>query len=549
MQKDQARVLNTTIACTMLMLTGCASLQPQPATKEEVRQRVVNDQGAMYSDQEPVTGPITFYEAAARALKYNLDYRLKLMESALAANLRDVSTNDLLPQLVASAGYSDRSNDSGGTSVGIEDRQVSLRPSTSEQRYHEVAALNMSWNLLDFGVAYYRTQQKADQILMAEERRRKVAQNVLQDVRNSYWRALAAQRLKPEVDQLLSRTWIALRAAQAAENRGLLPKQEILAYQRALLDAISLLTIRRQDLEFAQAELSALMSLPPGTPLVLADTEQGALPKVVTPEPQLEQLALEHRPEIMEEWYRKRVNLNDIKIAKMQLWPNIGIDLNTNYDSNDFLYNNMWSAVGVRVSMNLFRLLQLPSLNAQQDSQTKTDDLRRLALSMAILTQVRVGSLRYQLALQEVDFADESLRVDRNLLDYANAAHTTNFGSELEVIRAEGRYLLSRYEREAAYSDAQAAWGRLYNSIGFDVMPEAIAKDDVKTLAQEIEKTVTRQQQLEPDTSPPPMPDTTEPVGQQAPAQTGQSAQSAQSAQPAPAAPAATGGGNAPVVQ
>ncbi|MFM0339575.1 TolC family protein [Paraburkholderia fungorum] len=544
MQKHPAQLLSATVACTMLMLTGCASLQPRPTTREEVRQRVVDDQVSMYNEQEPVTGPITFYEAAARALKYNLDYRLKLLEGALAANLRDVSANEMLPQLVASAGYSGRSNDSGGTSIGIQDRQVSLRPSTSEERYHQVAALGMSWNLLDFGVAYFRTQQRADQMLMAEERRRKVAQNVLQDVRNAYWRALAAQRLKPEVDQLLARTYIALRAARQAEDKGLLPKQEILAYQRALLDSVSLLTIRRQDLEFAQSELAALMSLPPGTPLVLADTEEGALPAVVTPEPQLEQLALQNRPEVMEEWYRKRVNENDLKIAKAQLWPNVGIDLSRNYDSNEFLYNNLWSAVGVRVSMNLFRLLQLPALNAQQDSTTKTDDMRRLALSMAILTQVRVGTLRYRLSLQEVEFADESLRVDRSLLDYAQAAHTTSFGSELEVIRAEGRYLLSRYQREAAYSDAQAAWGRLYNSIGFDVMPDAIAKNDIRTLANEIEKTVVAQQQKEQELPGPPLPDPAQPQ----PA--AQSSQPASSATPANATQlAAPGGSHAQALQ
>ena len=67
----------------------------------------------------------------------------------------------------------------------------------------------------------------------------------------------------------------------------------------------------------------------------------------------------------MEEWYRKRVNENDIRIAKAQLWPNIGIDMNVNYDSNTYLYNNYWAAVGVRVSLNLFRLLQLPALNEQ----------------------------------------------------------------------------------------------------------------------------------------------------------------------------------------
>src|SRR5262245_28088655 len=194
-----------------LLIGGCGSFVPVPYTADEVKSRILTDRLQMYGDQEPVSGPITFYEAAARALKYNLDYRLKLLESALSANLRDVSSHEMLPRLVASASRSGRSNDSGGTSIGIVDRQVSLRPSTSEERYHTLAGLGLSWSTLDFAVAYYRTAQRSDQILMAEERRRKVAQNVLQDVRSAYWRALGAQRLLPQVDGLLARTNDALR--------------------------------------------------------------------------------------------------------------------------------------------------------------------------------------------------------------------------------------------------------------------------------------------------------------------------------------------------
>ncbi|MGJ7517369.1 TolC family protein [Pseudomonas baetica] len=494
MPKTATRLLSTALVSTML-LSACSSLDPKPSTEEENRQRILADQSRMYSGQEAVTTPITFYEAAARALKYNLDYRLKLMESALASDLRDVSSHEMLPRLVASAGYAGRNNDSGGTSIGIEDREVSLRASTSEERYRELYGLGLSWSLLDFGVAYYRTQQKSDQILMAEERRRKVAQNVLQDVRNAYWRALGAQRLMPEVDKLLARTHSALTSAREAENKGLLPRQEILAYQRALLDSIYLLTVRRQDLEFAQAELAALMSLPPGSKMVLADNTEPPLPELHQSMAQLEQLSMENRPEIMEEWYRKRVNQKDLDIAKAQLWPNVSFDYGYKYDSNKFNYNSDWMGTGVQVSMNLLRLLQLPSLNAAEKSQSETDDTRRVALSMAILTQVRVGALRYQLARQEVEFTDESLRVDRSLLDYAQAAKTGALGSELEVIRAEGRFLLSRYQREAAFSSAQAAWGRLYNSVGLDVLPNEIDKHDIKTLAREIQNTLSKQEQ------------------------------------------------------
>lgn len=114
---------------------------------------------------------------------------------------------------------------------------------------------------------------------------------------------------------------------------------------------------------------------------------------------------------------------------------------------NAYLYNNGWTDTGLQVSMNLLRLLQLPALNRTQESQAATDDARRVALSMAILTQVRVGALRYDLARREVAFTEESLSVDNQLLSFARAARTTNVGSELELIRAEGRYLLSRYQR------------------------------------------------------------------------------------------------------
>ena len=469
------------------LLSSCTGLEPEPYGEQQVQERITADRSQMYDHQEPVTGPITFYEAVARALKYNLDYRLKLMESALASDLKDVSEHDLLPQVVASAGYAGRSNDSGGTSVGIEDGQETLRASTSQERYRNLHGLGMSWSLLDFGVAYYRNQQKSDEILMAEERRRKVAQNVLQDVRNAYWRALGAQRLLPEVDRLLQRTETALSSARKAEERGLMPRQQALGYQRALLDSIYLLTVRRQDLEFARAELAALMSLPSGTELVLADDAEEVLPDLQSDIEKLEQLALESRPEIMEEGYRKRVNETDIKIAKAQLWPNVSISWDYRYDSNKYLYNNDWTEVGLQVSLNLLRLLSLPDLQEAGETQASVDDSRRIALSMAVLTQVRVGVLRYELASQEVDFANESLRVDQHLLEYARAASSSNLGSELEVIRAEGRYLLSRYQREAAYSRAQAAWGRLYNSIGLDVLPEAVENNDVKTLAREIE--------------------------------------------------------------
>ena len=478
------------LTCLPMLLAACGTVTPVAFTKDEVKDRVTTDRLAIYADQEPVAAPITFHEASARALKYNLDYRLKLMENALAKSLNDVANQEMLPKVVASAGYVSRNNDSGGRSIGIEDRVETLRPSTSQERDRSLSGLSFSWNALDFGVSYYRAQQKADQHLMAEERRRKVAQNVLQDVRNSYWRALGAQKLLGRVDLLLDRVNKALAQAKQVEKEGLMPQSQVLSYQRALLDAVNLLTLRRQDLELARAELAALMSVPPGTAFTLADEKEAPLPSQTQGFEKLEQLALERRPEIMEEWYRKRVTENDIKAAKLLLWPNISMDAGLSYDSNKYNYNTTWIDTGVRVSWNIMKLAQYPSLKRAHKAQNETDDLRRMALSMAVLTQVRVGVQRYQLALSELKFAEESLAVDQRLLGFSQKAAKTKFDSQLEVIRAEARELLAGYQRYAAYSNAQAAWGRLYNSVGMDVLPTSIESHDVKTVARSIENTL-----------------------------------------------------------
>ena len=94
------------IIASALVLAGCASVTPHPYTEKDVKERVAADRREMYADQEPITKPLTFPEAVARALKYNLDYRLKLMESALAAEADPADATGALE--VPSAGSTSR---------------------------------------------------------------------------------------------------------------------------------------------------------------------------------------------------------------------------------------------------------------------------------------------------------------------------------------------------------------------------------------------------------------------------------------------------------
>ena len=216
------------------VLVGCGTVKPEPFTADEIKTRAATDRVKMYEDQEAITAPLSFEDAAARALKYNLDYRLKLAEQALAGDMLDVSQYDMLPRLLVGAGWNSRNNDSGGTSVGISNGIQTLSPSTSSERSSTSYSAALSWSVLDFGISYYRAKQRADGVLMADERRRKVIQNIMQDVRNSYWRALGAQRMLPRVDALLAKSQTALARSRQIEDQKLLPQPTVLAYQREI---------------------------------------------------------------------------------------------------------------------------------------------------------------------------------------------------------------------------------------------------------------------------------------------------------------------------
>jgi outer membrane protein TolC len=482
----RALPLVTTIALAVF-LAGCGAVKPKPLTHDEVVSRARNDQQAMYKGQEPVNAPLTLADAMARSLKYNLDYRLKLMETALSRGLLDVSELDMLPKLMTDAGYRWRSNDSGGTSIGIEDRVISLRPSTSEERVHYLADATLSWDVLDFGLSYYRAKQQADDVNVTDERRRKVLQNIVQDVRDAYWRALGAQRLLGETQTLSDNIQAALEKTRQAERAGVLPPVEGLEYQRALLDAMTLVNEKRQEMELAKRELAALMNLAPGTQFTLADAPESGLSLVPSNLDQLEQMALEQRPELREEDYKTRIDAVETKKQIAALFPNLNLFGGVGYDSNKYLYNENWAQGGVSMSMNLFRLAGIPAIKRTNEARMKVDDARRMALSMAVLTQVRVAVERYKLAVYDHQLATESAHVDQRLASVARAGSSNQLTSELETLRTGARAMVSRFQEASSYAAAQSAYGRVLNSVGIDLMPEQIAGSDLPSIAKAIQ--------------------------------------------------------------
>ena len=169
-----------------ILLIGC-SVSPKPIELSEQQEILVSDRLRSSVGVEPTSRHLPLYEALARGLKHNLDYRAKLMEQAIALGASNLSNYDMLPKLAANAGYNYRNNYFITYATGAETGNPSLsEPFISSAKDYGIAGLSLSWNLLDFGVSYYNAQQNADKVLVASERRRKAMHLLMQDIQTAY---------------------------------------------------------------------------------------------------------------------------------------------------------------------------------------------------------------------------------------------------------------------------------------------------------------------------------------------------------------------------
>ena len=473
---------------TVLALCACA-VSPEPFTSQETKLRIAEDKALMFGNLEPVTGPIGLEEAMARAVKYNLDHRVELLNSVVSTNQLELAHYDMLPKLAATAGFNARNNDMASTSTTILSHINSTEAAVSQERRVQSAQIQLSWNVLDFGVSYIRAKQMADKALMADEQRRKVVQNIIQDVRYAYWRAVAAERLLGRLDPLTKRTEAALADARRLEGSRVREPMADLQYQRALLATLERLKALRRDLVAAKAQLGALMSLPPGGDYQLAmprDERDTPVPRLNAKLPEMEEVALTNRPELAQASYQNRISRAETYRILLEMLPGFNLGISGNFDSNKYTVNHAWASYGVNMAWNLLTLASTPERLDVAASDQKMLEMKRAALSMAVMAQVNVAELRYEQAQDEYTTAKDQADVEQRIFRQTYAAGSSRQVGELSVIQAEADDVFSTLRRDSAYANLQNAYGAILVSLGADPMPDVVSDYKLSTLAQAI---------------------------------------------------------------
>ena len=463
--------------------SGCA-VMPTPLTQDEIQQRVQEDLIHLTQFQEPVARPITLYEAMARALKYNLETRVQGLKEMVTHRQLDLAHYDMLPKVVADAAYNGRSNFSGARSRSLLSGQTSLEPSTSAEKNIFTSNLALSWDVLDFGLSYVRAEQAADDVLIAEEDKRRIANRVIQDVRSAFWKAVGAERALGRLAFLQDWVTQALGEVHLIRERALADPLTSLQYERELLSAQREIQQLYQELSLSRIHLAELMNLDPGEPYELAVPEHPPLvSKVEEKLEDLEYRALLNRPELRKVDYQKRINAKETKAAILELLPNLNVYLGGNYDSNNFLFHNNWLNYGAKVSWNLLNVFRHPVRLQVIDAQEKVLDMQSLALTMALMSQVHVSVAQYHAAMKDVDTGKRYLDTQMAIADQVQRAWSLNRLSEHLVIREKMQGLVAELRYESALAKLEMAYANVLAAIGEDPFPTDITGDGVEELA------------------------------------------------------------------
>ncbi len=471
------------------LLAGCVT-PVAPLTAQQLAARQLDLDSRLTRGQEPLHGTLDLYAAMARAIKYNLDYRVEAMELAVREADLGVKRLDMLPKFVARLDHNGRHNDSGGVSRSLLTGRESLEPSTSSERDVTNAELMLSWDVLDFGLSYVRAQQAADEILIAEERKRKVVNRIVEDVRTAYWRAVSSERVLVKMTELEKVTESALVAARDQESSGVTAPLAGLTYQRELLTIRREMQALERELGVAKHQLAALVNLPTGADYkVRVPIRDLSWQKLELSSEQMIQQAMVNRPELREVAYQLR-SLDKEEVAVwLRSLPNLKAFLGVNWNSNGYLYNTRWLGWGAQASWNLLNVFRAPFDKARVKAQGQLLDQRALALTMAVATQVQVSRARYEQRMRELETARQYHEVQERIMRQTQAGFSADRISRQTLVREQMNTLMSEIRYDMATADMQNAFANVHASMGSDAFDDTMSShEEVAMLTGKIKK-------------------------------------------------------------
>ncbi|PCJ40590.1 MAG: hypothetical protein COA71_10110 [SAR86 cluster bacterium] len=465
---------------------------PDPFSQSELAQIAQADRELIFRAQEelPAGEFLTLEKAFAMALKYNLENRVALLEATLANNSFDLSRAELLPDLAANAGYTNRSNDLASFSNSVATGDESLESSSSQEREQVTGDISFSWNLLDFGLSYLTAKQGADNYLIADKARQKVMLTLLQEVRSAYWYAVAMEAMEDELEELYLEAEDILDDLQVNRREGLQDPISVLTEMRTIIETLQVLDQVRQSISTSKTRLAQLINIENLDSIRLEVSDDYEKLFRVSDDPEvmqeMELYALTNSSDYIAEVYNARIEQDETRKTMLQLFPGLEFSYGENYTSNRFSLNDSWGQLSANITGDLMNLVNVKTIRKFRDTSELLTLNRKLAINMAVVAGVNITWQEYQNSLIQFDRAALLNEIDSQLFELTNLQEANSVGTNIATIQSKLRAFSSSMGERESYASAQTAYGAYLSSLGVNPIPNNYMQIPVDNLADSI---------------------------------------------------------------
>ncbi len=408
----------------------------------------------------------TLEEIIEIALQNNLEIKIKEWECAIQKEAASGAMLEMLPELLANGEYSNRNNTPGASSESLDPGVPPAPPSVSSQRRTGRANLTLTWNLLDFGISYYRARQEANRIFIQHFEYEKLKQKIILEVTRNYWNAVVAlasiDRTETFINELTEQSTL----LENAVNHSYIANTNLLETQNQLYEHAAKVQRYKRELHVALGELSCLMGCAVQEEIQIAVDYSRPLSVMLPDVEVLERTALVNRPDLFSYDMQEAIDLDEVKVSILQYMPGISLFSGEYYDANKYLIKNSWFVIGTKAIWDLFSIPAGMSRTKQAKKRIGLTRENRLAMALAAITQVHIAHWIYYDSLEEYLLLRKLQNVRTDLLKSAELKREVGKFDLVDLHYFHSDQLDAEIFAWRAYGDLQYSLEQLNNAMG-----------------------------------------------------------------------------------
>lgn len=450
----------------LVFFTSSCRLHPVIPTAVRSRNAPLDLQGIY--DMVPCSfdHPLTLQEMISIAVENNLDLLAQAYEVAVHNEENKKNLLLMLPSLTPTYNSTHQSNIIASFSKSLDPLIPPAPLSTSTDETISIASSQLSWGLIDFGAAYFKSREERGVALVNTFIYEKMRQKLIADLATNYWKAYATksaltdgqktvdliennkERLK---DRMLSK-WISDLEGLDAINKLTGVEMDLVRFEKGYHEAI--------------LQLGLLMGLPPCVEFEISMSDPGDAALELAPAEDLARLAFYNRPELFQKDMEEVVAWETMRGHMMQMIPGFRYYISPQYNSNTFLLNRFWWQVGITA---LWDILRLPAYYQEQKALQRGKEkvvVERMALTLAVMSQVYMAHVVAHDYLREYEVAKSAYEAKENL--YQAVAKRVNSGEmhEADAIVYQANAVLGKLQMLEAFYNLQRAYEQLNTAVG-----------------------------------------------------------------------------------